>query len=78
MNEVYINAKKFMNNEISLLFGKDLISVEELIDKIYELQDRLDLAQDRIEELENENTGLDRELTSAKLGFKPSDNEFPF
>lgn len=73
MNEVYINAKNFKNYEISLLFGKDLISVDELIDKIYELSDALELARDRIEELEDENKGLERELTNAKSGFKPSD-----
>ena len=78
MNEVYINAKEFMNDEISTMFGKDLISVEELIDKIYELSDALELANDRTEELEDENKNLKRELTSAKLGLTPNDDDFVF
>lgn len=78
MNEVYINLKNFNNYELSEMFKKDLVSVEELVDKIYELKDLLDLTNDELEEAQEELKSTKRELNSAKLGFKPSDDDFAF
>ena len=71
MKEVYINAKNFKNDDISLIFGKDLISVDELVDKIYELKDELEKMQEQLEIANQELYYTEQELTSAKLGFKP-------
>jgi len=54
MNEVYINCKYFKNDDFSIMFGKDLISVEDLVDKIYELSEELEEKQEEIEKLKDE------------------------
>lgn len=68
MQEVFINAKNFRNDTISLMFGKDLISVEELVDKIYELDDILDETRDELATVKEELRMTERELSSLKLG----------
>lgn len=71
MNEIYINAKNFKNDDISIMFGKDLISVEELVNKIYELKDILKETQEQLEKTQENLKYSEMELTSAKLGFTP-------
>lgn len=73
MNEIYINAKNFKNDDISIMFVKDLISVEELVDKIYELKDILKETQEQLEKTQENLKYSEMELTSAKLGFTPYD-----
>ena len=68
MQEVFINAKNFRNYTISLMFGKDLISVEELVDKIYELNDELEETKERLDEVREELRMTEKELSSLKLG----------
>ena len=70
---VYINAKEFRNDDITLMFGKDLITVEELVDKIYELNDMLEEKNEELESLKQDLKETEQELNSAKLGFTPYD-----
>jgi hypothetical protein len=72
MDEVYINAKNFRSAELSEMFGKDLISIDELVEKIYELKDMLDELKLQSEELKEDLKYTNMELTSAKLGFSPN------
>lgn len=69
----YINAKEFRNDDLSMLFGKDLISVEELVDKIYELLDEGEEIKNELGDTKNELYLTQQELKSAKLGFTPYD-----
>ena len=73
MQEVYINAKKFRNNIFFELFGKDLISVDELVDKIYELNDDLEETRERLDEVKEELRMTERELSSLKNGYRPDE-----
>ena len=73
MNEVYINAKKFRNDTFFELFGKDLISVGELVDKIYDLNDELEEAKERLDEVREELRMTERELSSFKNGYRPDE-----
>jgi len=68
MEQVYINAKNFKNDEISLMFGKDLVSIDELVDKIYELQDTLEETQQQLENANEELYYTQQELSAVKLG----------
>ena len=68
MQEVYINAKKFRNNTFFELFRKDLISVDELVDKIYELNDELEETKERLDEVREELRMTEKELSSLKIG----------
>lgn len=76
---IYINAKEFRNDDISIMFGKDLITIEELVDKIYELsnilEDERKEKEEKIEELEDEVDMLNQELLAIKNGFRP-DTEY--
>lgn len=72
---VYINAKEFKNDDMSLLFGKDLITVEELVDKLYEIVDMFEERNESIEELEEEVRMLRQELSAVKNGYRPDNDD---
>lgn len=52
MDEVYIDMRK-QNRWISKYFNKDLVSVDELLGCIEDLDGEIDHLKERIEELEN-------------------------
>ncbi len=66
MKEVYINCKYFKNNDFFEMFKKDLISVEELVDKIYELNDIINEKNEIIEELNDTVIDLRDEISDLK------------
>lgn len=66
MNEVYINCKYFRNDEFYEMFKKDLISVEELVDKIYELNEIIEEKNDEIESLRDELRDKKDEISDLK------------
>lgn len=72
---IYINAKEFRNDDISIMFGKDLITVEELVNKIYELSDILEderkEKEEKIEELEDDLICVKDELMMRSKGYIP-------
>lgn len=61
MKEVYIIVKGL---EVEELFNKDLVSVDELCEKIIELKMENDRLEERIEDLEN----------NLKDNYRPIDN----
>lgn len=66
MDEVYINAKNFRNSDFSYMFHKDLISVDELVDKIYELKDINEELEDEAEHLRDELADAKAEIRDLK------------
>lgn len=53
MNNVYINLKDFYGYNIKKIFGnQDLVSIEELIDKLEEYVDIIEEKEEKIEDLE--------------------------
>lgn len=77
---VYINCKNFESDfaskEFSKLFNKDLVSVDELVDKILELTDELEETQDNLKELQEEFDLLERENASMRCGCTPYDDDY--
>lgn len=71
MNEVYINARDFRNDDFYQMFHADLIPIQDLVDKIYELNDILEETLDKVESLNEELEDLQRENSLLKQGFRP-------
>jgi len=66
MNEVYINCKYFKNDTLYQIFKKDLISIEELVDKIYELDEIIEEKDEEIENLKDEIRDKQDEINDLK------------
>lgn len=64
MENVFIDIRE-ENNQIRCLFGlKDLVSVEEILDKLCELDDERAYAEEKVEDLEQD---IEQHYTPIKV-----------